>query len=295
MRWFRVVMMTGLLFGMPSLGQVAPRLIEGVVVYQYNDKDYFTADAACRALLRYRDPPEVLHGPARSNPYGNVGCTGIRPDGTVGFNQEGTAVQRLLRCPEGTVPNMPIGDVPTHCRCDLGPQRCAELQALVRPAPVARLRKVDDRCLFYEQAAGEEPDHQACPLTTKAWYIKRLLHVSDPRRWSVAKLQRAITIAVNEGEFNGRKRQFVTTNNLEAHQAMQGLMAGGWGNWNFAADLGLAPVEGEHAEDTAVRTFNARGGNKGQKLKIGSDPKPCAVCNSKYRDHSFVQLERLPP
>lgn len=148
-----------------------------------------------------------------------------------------------------------------------------------------------DRCLD-DPANNREPNSGRCPYSWRAFDIKRELHVRDPKKWPVIALLKT-AIAVSEGVLvNGNKRvTIITTNNPRLHKALS--EPNGWRRAS-GEELGFEPVAGEHAEDTAERTFATKGIKQGTRVRMGSDPQACEdKCSKNYKRHPWITHERL--
>jgi hypothetical protein len=152
-------------------------------------------------------------------------------------------------------------------------------------APPPRAGNPQDPCLDHPATVDAQPDAARCPLSWRAWDIRRYLHVE--RHVSLRALQGS-AVAVGKGWIKGGEVILIGTNDLRIWALMREPrmpLAAGEG-------FGSAPTSGEHAEDAVVRAFQARGVDRAKGVIIGSDPRGCDRCTGRYAAHAWVRHER---
>lgn len=225
----------------------------------------------------------------------------------------GSGIQHVLVCPsnssEASIQGTTRLDV-VRCLCDSGYQAVGEkctsgptadagagtvqsppAQSPSSPPPPGKPSGAatpvgNDPCLDKPATVEAEPNKARCPLSWRAWDVRRYLHVQ--RGKSVVELQKS-AVAVGEGKVNGKLVRYITTNNVKLDQFMRNpkipLLAD--------EDLGFPPRGKEHAEQAAERTFEAKGVDKLIGVKMESDPKGCSEnCTPRYQNHSWIHHER---
>lgn len=150
----------------------------------------------------------------------------------------------------------------------------------------------NDPCLDKPTRAEDpEPNKTRCPLSWRAWDLKREIHVKFGM--SIVSLERQ-TIAVSDGFIQDKKIRLITTNDTSLWSKLREwakskaitLLADEQISW-------VGPQEGEHAEDSAKRNFEMKGVDKLKTIRMGSDPKACPTCSATYANIPWISHERL--
>lgn len=262
------------------------------------EREFSTAESACAAYVDSRK--EGSKFTKLDDDYkdgdGSVRCLWKRKEGDTDGQ---TAVYVAVKCPPNSNSTNPDALATMQCSCNNGfvssGGKCVQGGgggSSTAAAAGTASGNPRDPCLNQLKSVDAEPDRARCPLSWRAWSIKKEVFNWDPRKWNDRRLE-YVAIAVTEGVLqNGKRVIVITTNNADLDADLRSKSNRAF-SLQPGEEMGFPPRTGEHAEDTAKRTLEARKVDKSRKSQMGTDPIACARCSATYGpQHPWITHER---